>query len=90
MPQKLLNKFLSNNLIFNSLKIQSKNFLITKEMFDQEILVYTGKIYQMLLIKSNMINHKIGEFIFTRQKTKNKLTLKERSKYRRKKIIKKI
>ena len=90
MPQNLLRKFLSKNFKNSSLKIKSKNFFITKDMVDNEFLVYNGKTYQPLLIKVNMLGYKIGEFIATRQFLRKKLNIKDRKKYPRKKILKKM
>ena len=89
MPQNLLRSFLSKNFKYSMLKINSKNFIITKEMLDNEFLVYNGKNYQSLIIKGKMLGYKIGEFIFTRQFLRKKVNLKARKKYRRKKLSKK-
>jgi len=83
MPQDLIRKFIKNKqLSYSNLKTKSKNFVITNEMIDNNILVYTGKNYYTLKVKHDMIGYKIGEFLNTRAVLKKRL--KKRSKYRRK------
>jgi ribosomal protein S19 len=87
MPQDILRKYLNNKLSYINFKIQSKNFIINRDMLDNDIFVYTGRLYYLLKIKHDMVGQKIGEFISTRQFLKKRL--KFRSKYRRKRNINK-
>ena len=47
--------------------IHSKNSTILKNFIGWTFYVYQGNKYSKLVITSNMVNHKFGEFVFTRK-----------------------
>ena len=48
--------------------ILNKNSEIVPKFVDQNFQIYNGKNYVDILVTSDMINHKFGEFVFTRGK----------------------
>jgi len=63
----------SNELIANGkpqlkIKTHSRDMIIVPEMIDLKIEVYTGRAFEPLTIKQEMIGHYLGEFVFTRKK----------------------
>lgn len=49
-------------------KILSRNVEIVPSFIGLSFFVYNGKNYDEIIITNNMVNHKIGEFSFTRKK----------------------
>lgn len=52
-------------------RTQSRQMIIIPEMVGTKIGVYDGQEYQPLEIKPEMVGHRLGEFILTRQKVKH-------------------
>lgn len=52
----------------NQQKILFKNSEILPQFVGNSYQVYNGKSFNEILITNDMLNHKIGEFIFTRGK----------------------
>jgi small subunit ribosomal protein S19 len=50
------------------IKTHSRDMTIIPEMIDLKIEVYTGKSFEPITIKQEMIGHYLGEFVFTRKK----------------------
>ncbi len=50
------------------IKTHSRDMIIVPEMIDLKIEVYTGRAFEPLTIKQEMIGHYLGEFVFTRKK----------------------
>lgn len=50
------------------IKLFCKKSVITQKLLNTEVFIYNGKEFVALLINSNMIGCKIGEFINTRKK----------------------
>jgi len=48
--------------------ILNKNFEIVPKFIGQTFQIHNGKAYVDILVTSDMINHKFGEFVFTRSK----------------------
>jgi small subunit ribosomal protein S19 len=48
------------------LKTQSRSSTITSDFVGMPIRLYNGKIYSLIQISSEMVGHKLGEFVFTR------------------------
>ena len=69
-------------LPFNPLEIKPNNYLKTRNLEINEksinekentfIYVHTGNTFIKLKLSSNLINHKLGEFILTKKKKKKK------------------
>lgn len=49
-------------------KFLSRNFEITSHILGMTFSVHSGKKTSLLTVSENMIGHKVGEFIFTREK----------------------
>jgi ribosomal protein S19 len=71
----MLNLFYSNNKICDNIKIKNKNLKLTSDFVGLTLFLYNGKKYIPLFIKSNMVNHYVGEYLFTK-----KLYLKKKKK----------
>lgn len=71
----LIKKIQSNN-IPNNLKIYSRRSTIHQSFVNKIVHIYNGIKFIPILIKKEMVNHKFGEFSFTRRpnifKNKNK------------------
>jgi small subunit ribosomal protein S19 len=50
------------------IKTHSRDMIILPEMLDLKIEVYTGKVFEPINIKQEMIGHYLGEFVLTRKK----------------------
>lgn len=50
------------------IKTHSRDAIITPEMIDLKIEVYTGKVFEPVTVKQEMIGHYLGEFVMTRKK----------------------
>lgn len=62
-------KKLETNTIKKQLElIMPRNIEITPQLVGLTAKVYNGKEYQELVVTKDMINHKFGEFVFTRGK----------------------
>lgn len=72
----MFNLFYSNNKICDNTKINDKNLKIIPQFIGLTLFVYNGKKYIPLYIKSTMVNHYIGEYLFTK-----KIYLKKKQKY---------
>lgn len=59
-----LNKLLINN---NFKKIENKNLVIVPFYVGKIFYAHNGKNFQKLIIKKEMIGHKVGEFCKTRK-----------------------
>lgn len=51
---------------------QARTNLITPNFFNKKLKVYNGKQFKELLVVSDNIGHKFGEFIFTKSIAKYK------------------
>lgn len=49
-------------------KFLSRNFEITSNVLGMTFSVHSGKKNSLLTISENMMGHKAGEFVFTREK----------------------
>lgn len=75
IPKKELMKKVkdSNELISKGkqqlkIKTHSRDMVILPEMVDLKIEIYTGKVFEPITIKQEMIGHYLGEFALTRKK----------------------
>ncbi|MFA5333031.1 MAG: 30S ribosomal protein S19 [Candidatus Nanoarchaeia archaeon] len=50
------------------IKTHSRDMIILPEMVDLKIEVYTGRVFEPINIKQEMIGHYLGEFVLTRKK----------------------
>ena len=51
-----------------SAKTHLRNMIILPQMVGKTVQVYTGKSFESIIIKEEMIGHFLGEFAFTRKK----------------------
>lgn len=58
----------------------SRNSQITPKLVGQTFKIHNGQSYSELLITQDMLNHKFGEFIFTRKKFQFKKKKKKKKK----------
>lgn len=49
-------------------KTHCRDMIVIPEMFNKQLKVHSGKAFEDLLVTSEMIGHKLGEFIQTRKK----------------------
>lgn len=64
-----VNKELTTNNQKKQLEVKmSRNVEITPQLVDLTFSIYNGREYQEVLVTKDMINHKFGEFVFTRGK----------------------
>jgi small subunit ribosomal protein S19 len=75
IPKKELMKKVkdSNELISQGkqqlkIKTHSRDMIVLPDMIDLKIEVYTGKVFEPIIIKQEMIGHYLGEFVLTRKK----------------------
>jgi len=61
----LSNRLLSKKNYFNT---WSRRSTILKSLLNQTIYVHNGKTNERLLITSEMLGYKVGDFIFTRKR----------------------
>lgn len=75
--EELLKSLFYKNKKIKSLKTMARDCVILPILIDKQILLHNGRFFLPLKIKPEMINHKLGEFIFTRfrhvYKKKNKM-----------------
>ncbi|MFA5302945.1 MAG: ribosomal protein S19 family protein [Candidatus Nanoarchaeia archaeon] len=50
------------------IKTHSRDMIVLPEMVDLKIEVYTGRVFEPINIKQEMIGHYLGEFVLTRKK----------------------
>jgi small subunit ribosomal protein S19 len=50
------------------IKTHSRDMVILPDMVDLKIEIYTGKAFEPLVVKQEMIGHYLGEFALTRKK----------------------
>jgi ribosomal protein S19 len=62
------------------LKTDSKASVILAEIIGKVFLVYNGRTHQVLLINPEIVNHKFGDFVFTRFSGFSKTKKKKKSK----------
>jgi ribosomal protein S19 len=59
--------FFSKKLLVKKfLKLNKKNSLIPKNYFSRTLSVYNGKKYVNIIVKPEMVNYKVGQFVFTK------------------------
>ena len=61
-----------------------RNLIIPNTLLNKKIKVYTGKRFKNLLIRANMIGHKMGEFAITKV-TGRKIAQRKLAKLKKKK-----
>ena len=71
----MLNFFYSNNKLCDNTKIKNKNLKLTSDFVGLTLFFYNGKKYIPILIKNTMVNHYIGEYLFSK-----KISLKKKKK----------
>lgn len=62
-----------------------RNSIISSFLINKIIFVYNGKAFTKLLVKEQMIGHKLGDFIFTKKRGKNIHKILKKKKDRKKK-----
>jgi len=67
-----------NFKIDKKLQIIDKKFTIIPQFIGNQVKVYTGKKFIKILLTENMIGHKIGEFIPTRERFEFKKKKKQK------------
>jgi small subunit ribosomal protein S19 len=45
-----------------------RQMLIIPEMFDKRVMLHSGKEWVMIIIKPEMVGHRLGEFLLTRKR----------------------
>ena len=74
----LANAKTTNNVnIYNTIKTWSRASTIIKELVGYTISIHTGNKFLNVLIKNEMVGHKLGEFASTRKKAIHKMKKKE-------------
>lgn len=75
VPKKeLLKKVKASNELISQgkqqlkIKTHSRDMVILPEMVDLKIEVYTGRVFEPINVKQEMIGHYLGEFALTRKK----------------------
>lgn len=64
----MLNLFFKKYKLLNGLQFTNRNLILRDKSFvGKTLFVYNGKKFVSLLIKENMLNYKLGDFIFTRR-----------------------
>jgi small subunit ribosomal protein S19 len=61
----------------NIIKTWSRASTITKELIGYTVEIHTGNKFLSVLIKNEMVGHKLGEFASTRKKAIHKIKKKE-------------
>jgi len=61
---------------------------IIKPFINKYIIIYNGKTYKKVLIKNNMLGHKVGEFYITKKRAIFQPKEKKTDKKPEKKLIK--
>jgi small subunit ribosomal protein S19 len=66
--EKLLKKVMKQREVnsHEPVKTWSRSCTILPEFVDQVFLVHNGKIFQKVVIREEMVGHKLGEFVLTR------------------------
>ena len=62
------NKLIEQGKEPKEIKTHCRNAIIVPKMFDLTIKVHNGKIFEKIIIKTEMIGHYLGEFVLTRKK----------------------
>ena len=56
----------------NSVEIYSRSSVVTPRFVGQKVKIHNGQKFVPLLIKTDMVGHKFGEFAFTKKKPSHK------------------
>jgi ribosomal protein S19 len=64
----LWSKCLNKNSFISSFKTTNRRIFLHPILFNTNFHVHSGKAYYDLHLNSFMVNHKFGEFVFTRKK----------------------
>ena len=57
---------------FKKIRLWSRRSVILPQMVGHKVNLYNGKTFLPLVLSEEMIGHKLGEFVFTRQGPKHK------------------
>lgn len=64
----MLDFFYKKNKLITGLQFMNRNLVLNDRSFiGKTIYVYNGRKFVSLLIKENMLNYKLGDFVFTRR-----------------------
>ena len=50
------------------IKTMSRNSQITKDFIDMSFMVHDGRDFRPIIVTEDMVGHKFGEFVYTRQR----------------------
>jgi small subunit ribosomal protein S19 len=71
--------FLTKNIKEN-VKLVSRNDIILEPFINKNFRIHNGNNYKVIIVKSNMVGHKFGEFFMTRKRAVFKPKLKVKKK----------